>query len=86
MPSPGEVRKLMLAYAILSKKVMIIMDEPTNHMDLPSIKCVGDALANYYGSLILVSHDNVFLNNIINHKWIIKANGNNNFFLNINGI
>lgn len=86
IPSPGEVRKLMLALAILSKKAVIIMDEPTNHMDLPSIKCVGDALSNYHGSLILVSHDNIFLNSIINHRWIIKSRGINKFFLNTNGI
>jgi ATPase subunit of ABC transporter with duplicated ATPase domains len=86
IPSPGEVRKLMLAFAILSKRAIIIMDEPTNHMDLPSIKCVEEALSNYYGSLILVSHDNNFLNNIINIKWSIKSSAHNKFILNTNTV
>ncbi|MDX1699945.1 MAG: ATP-binding cassette domain-containing protein, partial [Melioribacteraceae bacterium] len=82
LPSPGEVRKLMLALSILQKKVLIIMDEPTNHMDLPSIQCVEEALYNYYGSVLLVSHDNTFLNKVVNIKWSIESVDNDMFKLN----
>lgn len=69
VPSPGEVRKLILAKGLLDSSQLIIMDEPTNHMDLPSIKCVEDALQKYGGSLLLVSHDYLFLNNVANTFW-----------------
>lgn len=72
LPSPGEVRKLMLAYAILKQSSFIIMDEPTNHMDLESITAVENALKNFTGALLLVSHDQVFLNNIVSIHWEIE--------------
>ncbi len=78
VPSPGEVRKVMLAKGLLDNQQLIIMDEPTNHMDLPSIKCVEDALREFNGSLLLVSHDMVFLNNIVNTQWEIESAGESN--------
>lgn len=73
LPSPGEVRKLILANAILKQRSIIIMDEPTNHMDLPSINCVEDTLKEYNGALLLVSHDKVFLNNTVETYWQINT-------------
>lgn len=81
LPSPGEIRKLMLAYAILKEKALIIMDEPTNHMDLVSIESVEDALINFKGALLLVSHDQVFLKNIVSIHWKISSNEGKNFRL-----
>jgi ATPase subunit of ABC transporter with duplicated ATPase domains len=69
IPSPGEVRKLMLAEGIMLNPGLIIMDEPTNHMDLPSIQCVEDALKECPCTQLLVSHDQVFLNNIVFEYW-----------------
>ncbi len=83
LPSPGEVRKLMLAKALLDKHELIIMDEPTNHMDLPSIKCVEEALREYNGALLLVSHDKVFLDNVVDTYWKIKSNDVYEFLLNV---
>lgn len=71
-PSPGELRKLILAHGILKNPSIIIMDEPTNHMDLPSIKCVENALADCSCALILVSHDKVFLGNLVDYYWQIE--------------
>jgi ATPase subunit of ABC transporter with duplicated ATPase domains len=56
-PSPGETRKLLLAEGIANIPHIIIMDEPTNHMDLPSIACLEDALEDCPCGLLLVSHD-----------------------------
>lgn len=69
IPSPGEIRKLMLAERIMLNPGLIIMDEPTNHMDLPSIECVENALKECSCSQLLVSHDSVFLKNIVFEYW-----------------
>lgn len=71
-PSPGETRKLMLALGILNQPHIIIMDEPTNHMDLPSITCLEDALKSSPCALLLVSHDRIFLEALTRIKWTIS--------------
>ncbi|MBN1509026.1 MAG: ABC-F family ATP-binding cassette domain-containing protein [Sedimentisphaerales bacterium] len=60
-PSPGETRKLLLALGMVRTPHIIIMDEPTNHMDLPSIEALETALGDCPCSLLLVSHDERFL-------------------------
>jgi ATPase subunit of ABC transporter with duplicated ATPase domains len=68
-PSPGETRKLLLALGIAHEPHVIIMDEPTNHMDLPSIQCLEDALDGCPCGLLLVSHDKLFLKRLTNRWW-----------------
>jgi ATPase subunit of ABC transporter with duplicated ATPase domains len=48
---------------------LIIMDEPTNHMDLPSIQCLEDALGECPCALLLVSHDMQFLSALTQRRW-----------------
>jgi ATPase subunit of ABC transporter with duplicated ATPase domains len=60
-PSPGELRKLMLALGMEQAPHLIIMDERTNHLDLPSIECLEAALEACPSALLLVSHDLRFL-------------------------
>ncbi len=76
-PSPGEVRKLMLAEGLQKQPSLIIMDEPTNHMDLPSIQCVEQALVDCGCATLLVSHDFSFLKNVVSYFWIFKRDGKN---------
>jgi macrolide transport system ATP-binding/permease protein len=52
---------------------LIIMDEPTNHMDLPSIECLEDALEGCPIGLLLVSHDMQFLKRLTRKRWNISA-------------
>jgi ATPase subunit of ABC transporter with duplicated ATPase domains len=70
-PSPGEMRKLLLALGMTRRPHIIIMDEPTNHMDLPSIECLEHALSECPCSLVLVSHDKRFLGKLTKKRWNI---------------
>jgi len=70
-PSPGETRKLLLAIGMTYTPHIIIMDEPTNHMDLPSIECLEQALKDCPCSLLLVSHDGYFLSRLTSKEWNI---------------
>lgn len=70
-PSPGETRKLLLALGMIRVPHIIIMDEPTNHMDLPSIECLEQALAECPCCLLLVSHDKHFLDKLAQKQWDI---------------
>jgi ATPase subunit of ABC transporter with duplicated ATPase domains len=72
-PSPGEIRKIMLGLGILREPHLIILDEPTNHMDLPSIECLEKALADCPCGLLLVSHDQRFLNALTRRRWHIEG-------------
>jgi macrolide transport system ATP-binding/permease protein len=73
-PSPGEFRKLLLALGMTYKPHIIIMDEPTNHMDLPSIECLEQALSDCPCCLVLISHDRYFLEKLTEIRWEIGQN------------
>ncbi len=73
MPSPGELRKLMLSEGFIHSPAILIMDEPTNHMDLGSAECLEQTLKESECAVILVSHDKYFLNNLIDTTWMIKS-------------
>jgi ATPase subunit of ABC transporter with duplicated ATPase domains len=75
IPSPGETRKLLLGLGITKNPHIIIMDEPTNHMDLISIECLEDALQNVSCALLLVSHDKTFLKKVTGTEWKICQSG-----------
>jgi len=78
IPSPGEIRKLMLAEGIIQTPSLIIMDEPTNHMDLSSIQCMEQALIDSHCTLLLVSHDRRFLKKIVDYYWVFRHNQDGN--------
>jgi ATPase subunit of ABC transporter with duplicated ATPase domains len=79
IPSPGEVRKLMLAEGIMQNPSIIIMDEPTNHMDLSSIECIEEALNECSCAQLLVSHDIKFLKNTVKYFWSFSQNNGNEY-------
>ncbi len=64
--SGGQITKLSLIKLLLSKPDLLILDEPTNHLDINSIEWLEDYLKNYNKSIIVVSHDRMFLDNICN--------------------
>lgn len=70
----GERMKIKLNELILSDFNMLILDEPTNHLDVQNRIFLEGVLQNYSGSLIIVSHDEQFINNVCNKKLVIKNN------------
>ncbi len=72
IPSPGEIRKLMIAKGLLQSPSLIILDEPTNHMDLDSIISLELALKEYNGTMIIISHDKTFLDTVVTIIWEFK--------------
>ena len=78
-PSPGELRKLMIAQGLLQNPSLIILDEPTNHMDLDSIISLEAALREYDGAMLIISHDKVFLDAIVTDMWTFAKESENLF-------
>lgn len=64
--SQGWNMRIELAKILLSKPDVLLLDEPTNHLDIESIEWLEDYLKNYRGSLVLISHDRKFLDNVTN--------------------
>jgi len=69
--SGGERARLYLAQLIHERPNLLILDEPTNHLDISMILSLEQALHNYNGTIVLVSHDRLFIQNITNHFWVI---------------
>ncbi|MDR0402158.1 MAG: ATP-binding cassette domain-containing protein [Treponema sp.] len=71
LPSPGETRKLLVARGISLGPALVVMDEPTNHMDLTSIRLLEEVLSELDCALLLASHDEAFLSALSSIKWTI---------------
>jgi ATP-binding cassette subfamily F protein 3 len=85
--SGGWRMRVMLAKLLLEKPNLLMLDEPTNHLDLPSIQWLENYLRSYEGAVIVVSHDQEFLNNMVNsivevaNRDLIQYAGNYDFYL-----
>lgn len=86
--SGGQLTKLSLVKLLLSKPDLLILDEPTNHLDINTIEWLEDYLKNYNKSIIIVSHDRMFLDNVCNviydieYSTLKRYNGNYTYFVN----
>jgi len=68
--SGGERRRVALCRLLLEKPDLLLLDEPTNHLDAESVAWLERTLANYTGTVILITHDRYFLDNVTN--WILE--------------
>ncbi len=73
--SGGEKNRLLLARLFARKSNLIVMDEPTNDLDVETIELLEEKLFGYEGTLIIVSHDRSFLNNIVTATYVFEENG-----------
>lgn len=71
--SGGQKSRLSLALLIAAQPNFMLLDEPTNHLDIPSIEALENALDNYEGTLLIVSHDRYFLDGLVNTIYYLKA-------------
>ncbi|HEY0682560.1 MAG TPA: ATP-binding cassette domain-containing protein [Steroidobacter sp.] len=73
--SGGERNRLLLARLFARPANVLVMDEPTNDLDIDSLELLEDTLQNYGGTLLLVSHDRTFLDNVVTQTLVAQGNG-----------
>ena len=73
--SGGERNRLLLARLFAQPANLLVLDEPTNDLDLETLEVLEDLLLDYSGTLLLVSHDRAFLNNLVTSTFILDGTG-----------
>jgi len=73
--SGGERNRLLLAKLFAKPSNLLVMDEPTNDLDIETLELLEELLLNYPGTLLLVSHDRTFLNNVVTSTLVFEGEG-----------
>jgi ATP-binding cassette subfamily F protein uup len=73
--SGGERNRLLLARLFAKPANLLVLDEPTNDLDIESLELLEDTLADYTGTLLLVSHDRAFLDNVVTQTLVAEEDG-----------
>ena len=74
--SGGERNRILLAKLLLKPSNLIVMDEPTNDLDMVTLELLEEMLADYKGTLLLISHDRAFMDNVVTSTWVFDGKGN----------
>ncbi|MCU4414390.1 ATP-binding cassette domain-containing protein [Acinetobacter sp. WU_MDCI_Axc73] len=73
--SGGERNRVLLAKLLLKPSNLIVMDEPTNDLDMVTLELLEEMLAEYKGTLLLISHDRAFMDNVVTSTWVFDGQG-----------
>lgn len=74
--SGGERNRILLAKLLLKPSNLIVMDEPTNDLDMVTLELLEEMLSDYKGTLLLISHDRAFMDNVVTSTWVFDGKGN----------
>ena len=74
--SGGERNRILLAKLLLKPSNLIVMDEPTNDLDMVTLELLEEMLSEYKGTLLLISHDRAFMDNVVTSTWVFDGKGN----------
>ncbi|MBO6287034.1 MAG: ATP-binding cassette domain-containing protein, partial [Prevotella sp.] len=73
--SGGERRKLYLCTVLMKNPNFLVLDEPTNDLDITTLQILEEYLADFPGCVIVVSHDRYFMDKVVDHLLVFKGNG-----------
>ncbi|MDH2635224.1 ATP-binding cassette domain-containing protein [Acinetobacter nosocomialis] len=73
--SGGERNRILLAKLLLKPSNLIVMDEPTNDLDMVTLELLEEMLSEYKGTLLLISHDRAFMDNVVTSTWVFDGKG-----------
>ena len=73
--SGGEKKRLQLLTVLFRNPNFLILDEPTNDLDLPTLSVLEDFLSSYQGCLVIVSHDRYFMDRLVDHLFVFEGDG-----------
>jgi ATP-binding cassette subfamily F protein uup len=73
--SGGEKRRLHLLSILFKNPNFLVLDEPTNDLDLPTLNILEDFLLNYQGCMVIVSHDRYFMDKLVDHLFVFEGAG-----------
>ncbi len=73
--SGGERNRLLLARLLIRPSNLLVLDEPTNDLDMVTLELLEEAIASYPGTLLLISHDRAFVDQVVTSTWVFDGKG-----------